>query len=162
MDGKIHILHMCILYVSYPQHIVVYEIAPPIELDLLKHTKVWARLEELVVASIPWLTCTDASITSKKIKFQSKINFYLDLWLNYAEFKEAGLGKTKEQNVDFHKKSSCQQCVCLTNFHLTFNFKSKLSHDVFKNKMNVNWHLHFSFRMSPLRHMSRSMCHFNF
>ena len=28
-------------------------------------------------------------------------------------------------------------------FQLTFNFKSKVSRDVFKNKMNVNWHLHF-------------------
>jgi len=25
---------------SYPQNIIVYEIAPPVELDLLKHTKV--------------------------------------------------------------------------------------------------------------------------
>ena len=63
------------MVMSYPQNIIVYEIAPPVELDLLKHTKVWARLEELVVASISWLTCTDASITSKKIKFQSKISF---------------------------------------------------------------------------------------
>ena len=37
------------------------------------------------------------------------------------------------------------QCVCLTKFHLTFNFKSKVSCDVLKNKtkMNVNSHLHF-------------------
>ena len=27
-------------------------------------------------------------------------------------------------------------------FHLMFNFKTKVSHDVFTNKKNVNWHLH--------------------
>ena len=31
-------------------------------------------------------------------------------------------------------------------FHLTFNFKSKVSSDVFKNKKNVNGYLHFIFR----------------
>lgn len=28
-------------------------------------------------------------------------------------------------------------------FHLTFHFNSRVSHDFFKKKRNVNWHLHF-------------------
>ena len=41
--------------------------------------------------------------------------------------------------------------VYVDKFHLTFNFKSKVSRAFFKAKMNVNWHHHFI-----------SKCHLNF
>jgi hypothetical protein len=54
------------------------------------------------------------------------------------------------------------QVVCMfDNFHLTFNFKSKVSHDVFKNKNECQLISTFSSKMSPQFHMPCSTCHFN-
>jgi hypothetical protein len=47
-------------------------------------------------------------------------------------------------------------------FHLTFNFKSKVSRDVFKNKNECQSASTFSSKMSLQCHMSNSMCHFRF
>ena len=54
--------------------------------------------------------------------------------------------------------------VCMFDkFQSTFNFKSKVSCDVFthKNKMKVNWNLHFISKLSPQCHMPSGTCHFN-
>ena len=51
--------------------------------------------------------------------------------------------------------------VCMFDkFHLTFNFKSKVSRDVFKNKNECQSTSTFSFKISLQCHMSSSMCHF--
>jgi hypothetical protein len=55
----------------------------------------------------------------------------------------------------------CTVCV-FDNFRLTFKFNSKLSHDVPKTIMNINWHLHFSFKLLFECHMFSSTCHFIF
>ena len=62
-----------------------------------------------------------------------------------ASFR-VSMAKTCKNSIKMH--NACMQCVCLTNFHLTFNFKSKVSPNVFKTQI-VNWHLHFPSEMSP-------------
>jgi hypothetical protein len=46
-------------------------------------------------------------------------------------------------------------------FHLMFNLKSKVSHDVFKNKNECQLTSTFPSKISPQRHMLSSACHFN-
>ena len=54
------------------------------------------------------------------------------------------------------------QCVCLTNFIWTFNFESKVSHDIFRNKNECQLSSTFHSKMSPQCHMPSSTCHSNF
>ena len=59
-------------------------------------------------------------------------------------------------------ESNKSQAVCMFDkFHVTFNFKSKVSHDVFKNKNECQLTSIFSSKMSPQCHMPCSTCHFN-
>ena len=52
--------------------------------------------------------------------------------------------------------------VCMFDkFHLMFNFKSKVSHDIFKNKNECHLTSTSSSKMLPQCHMPSSTCHFN-
>ena len=53
--------------------------------------------------------------------------------------------------------------VCMFDkFHLKFNFKSKVSRDIFINKNEYQLTSTFSSKMSPQCHMPSSTCHFDF
>ena len=53
--------------------------------------------------------------------------------------------------------------VCMFDkFHLSFNFKSKVSRDVFKNKNECQLTSIFASQMSPQCHMPSGTCRFNF
>ena len=47
------------------------------------------------------------------------------------------------------------------NFHMKFNFKSKVSLDVLKNAIKYEMTSTFSSKMLPQRHMLSSICRFN-
>jgi len=54
------------------------------------------------------------------------------------------------------------QCVFFDKFHLTFNFESRVSLDIFKNKNECQLTSKLSSNKSPQCHIHSSMCHFNF
>ena len=59
-------------------------------------------------------------------------------------------------------KQDPQPMCMFDKFHLTFNFKSKVSRDVFNNKNECQLTSTSSSRMSPQCHMPSHMCRFNF
>ena len=61
------------------------------------------------------------------------------------------------------KRAKCWSPVCMFDkFHLTFDIKSKVSRDIFKNKNECQLTSTFSSKMSPQCHMPNNTCHFNF
>ena len=59
--------------------------------------------------------------------------------------------------------SSKYGIVCVFDkFHLTFNFRFKVSRDVFKNNNECQLTSKFSSKISPQCHMPSNTCHFNF
>ena len=70
--------------------------------------------------------------------------------------------KTRDFTLGLKKRGDLEPVCMFDKLHLMFNFKSKISHDTFKNKNGCQLTSTFSSKMSPRCHMPSSTCHFNF
>ena len=110
---------------------------------------------------IAWCCCCWMRMMSNLITYQLAPRTWspkLGIYWSHSQILWNGF-RRPNMIVQLH---GCVQCVRLTNFIFMFNFKSKMSCDVFKNIHDCQLTSTFSYRMSPQCHIPSRMCHFKF
>ena len=112
----------------------------------------------LILASILEDTSNHISLIYRcKIK-KSKQLRYFHLWIAICNLLTHHPPRGGGANLFHILKPVCM----FDKFHLTFNFKSKVSRDVFKNEIECQSSSTFSSKMPLQCQMPSSMCHFKF